>query len=127
MSVSFQNEFLIRKQHPEGGLSRKVPPTYSFLSKYYRSSLSYKYSTTSNSYIISNFSCGGQVEGRRHFPVLGIRKHRLHLSSARFFTLRGILHIPCFPALLPLSRFTVTVQLKDRHHNARSCSIFSIH
>lgn len=55
MSVSFQNEFLIRKQHPEGGLSRKVPPTYSFLSKYYRSSPSYKYSTTSNSCIASPY------------------------------------------------------------------------
>lgn len=87
MSVSFQNEFLIRKQHPEGGLSRKVPPTYSFLSKYYRSSLSYKYTTTSFSYIASpQFLMCTQVVGRRHSPVLGIGKHTftflLHTSSS---------------------------------------------
>lgn len=53
-----------------------------------------------------------QVVGKRHFPVLDIRKRGPHIPSAHFFTLREILHILCFLSLIPFSCFTVTEQLK---------------
>lgn len=90
-----------------------------------QSSLSYKYLTTSNSCTVCflNSPCGNPVVGKRHFPVRGIRKYQSHISSVPFFTLRQILHIPCFSTLISFP-LPVSYTLIKRH-NAQDHAPFS--